>query len=221
MSVDPSLPCVLLTGFLPFGGETVNPSQAIVQALAGSVLGGHRVVGAALPVAFATAPSQLAMLIERERPTVVLSLGQAGGRSELALERVAINLIDARIADNDGAQPIDTAVLADAPDAYFSTLPLKAMRARVQSLGIPCALSLTAGSYVCNQVFFTLAHLMATRFPGLRGGFLHVPWLPQQAAHHCGQPSMALDTMIAGVRAALECAIDTETDLRVRGGTTH
>jgi len=212
---------VLLTGFEPFGGESSNSSQEIVRALDGKRVLGHRIVGAVLPVAFVPAPLQLAELIDRHQPSVVLALGQAGGRSELSLERIAINLIDARIRDNEGLQPIDEAVVAGAPDAYFSSLPLKAMQARLQALGIPAALSLTAGSYLCNQVFFALAHLIATRHAGIRGGFIHVPWLPQQAAGHPGQPSMALDTMIAGVRAALECALASSQDLHVAGGATH
>lgn len=212
-------PTILLTGFEPFGGERVNPAREIVLALDGTNIGAHRVIGAILPVAFAPTLPLLDALLEEHRPRLVLALGQAGGCSELSLERVAINLIDARIADNDGLQPIDQAAVADAPNAYFSTLPLKAMQARLRTLGIPAALSLSAGSYVCNQTFFVLAHLLETRWPGARGGFMHVPWLPQQASQHPGQPSMALETMIAGVRAALECALTTERDLSVAGGT--
>lgn len=213
-------PAILLTGFEPFGGERVNPSREIVLALDGDVVAAHRVVGAVLPVAFASTYALLEALLEEHRPRLVLALGQAGGRGEISLERVAINLIDARIADNDGLQPIDEAVIADAPGAYFSTLPLKAMQARLRDLGIPAALSLSAGSYVCNQTFFALAHLLATRWPGVRGGFVHVPSLPEQAARQPGQPSMALETMVAGVRAALDCAVRTESDLSVAGGTT-
>ncbi|MEP7044490.1 MAG: pyroglutamyl-peptidase I [Dokdonella sp.] len=212
---------VLLTGFEPFGGESNNPSQDIVGALDGEVLHAHRVIGAVLPVAFTPAPLALQDLIERHRPTLVLALGQAGGCSELSLERVAINLIDARIRDNEGLQPIDTPVVAGAPAAYFSSLPLKAMQAHLHALGIPAALSLSAGSYLCNQVFFALAHLIATRHPAIRGGFMHVPWLPAQAARYPGQPSMALETMVVGVRAALECALTTTRDLHVAGGATH
>ncbi|MFI4970389.1 MAG: pyroglutamyl-peptidase I [Lysobacterales bacterium] len=212
---------ILLTGFEPFGGERVNPSQEIVRALDGGTIAGHRVVGAILPVAFAATLPMLEDLLARHRPHLALALGQAGGRSELSLERVAINLIDARIADNQGSQPIDEAVVADAPGAYFSSLPLKAIEAHLRALGIPVAPSLSAGSFVCNHAFFALAHLIATRHPHARGGFMHVPWLPEQAAHHPGQPSMALDTMIAGVRAALECALATPHDLDVAGGATH
>ncbi|MBO9662629.1 pyroglutamyl-peptidase I [Dokdonella sp.] len=213
-------PAILLTGFESFGGERINPSREIVLALDGETIGAHRVVGAILPVAFSPTHVLLEALLEEHRPRLVLALGQAGGRGEISLERVAVNLIDARIADNDGLQPIDEAIVEGAPGAYFSTLPLKAMRARLHDLGIPAALSLSAGSYVCNQVFFVLAHLLATRWPQARGGFVHVPLLPEQAVHHPGQPSMALETMLAGVRAALECALANGSDLRVAGGTT-
>jgi pyroglutamyl-peptidase len=210
---------ILLTGFEPFGGERINPSQQIVRALDGEIITGHRVVGAILPVAFAAIVPLLENLLATHRPVLVLALGQAGGRSEISLERVAVNLIDARIADNEGLQPIDEAVIADAPGAYFSTLPVKAIEAHLRALGVPAAPSLSAGSFVCNQVFFGLAHLLATQHAGVRGGFMHVPWLPEQAALHGGQPSMALATMIDGVRAALECVIATRRDLRVAGGT--
>lgn len=214
-------PCVLLTGFEPFGGETVNPSQEIVRTLDGTMIAGHRVAGSVLPVSFAATLPMLEALVERHRPALVLALGQAGGRSEIALERVAVNLIDARIADNDGLQPIDAAVIVDAPPAYFTRLPSKAIVACLRERGIPAAPSLSAGSFVCNQVFFAVAHLLATRLPQARGGFVHVPWLPQQAARQPGQPSMALATMIDGVRAAIECALTVREDHVTSGGTTH
>lgn len=212
-------PCVLLTGFEPFGGERINPSQEIVRALDGEIVQAHRIIGAILPVTFAATVPHLQDLLGKHRPALVLALGQAGGRSELSLERVAINLIDARIVDNDGAQPVDAPVVDGAPPAYFSTLPVKAIEARLRALGIPAGASLSAGSFVCNQAFYALAHLLATRHPEVRGGFMHVPWLPQQAALHSGQPSMALDVMIEGVRAALDCALATVDDLHVAGGT--
>jgi len=210
---------ILLTGFEPFGGDALNPSQEIVRALDGETVGAHRIVGAVLPVAFATAPALLDALVERHRPAIVLALGLAGGRGELSFERIAVNLIDARIADNEGAQPIDEAVVASAPPAYFSTLPLKAIVADLRARGIPAGLSLSAGTFVCNQVFFALAHQLTTHHPQVRGGFLHVPWLPEQAARHPGQPSMALATMVEGVHAALECALAVRDDLRESGGT--
>lgn len=209
---------ILLTGFEPFAGEAANPSQRIVQALDGTIVAGHRIAGALLPVEFEATLPLLERLLERHRPALVLALGLAGGRCELSLERIAVNLVDARIPDNAGRQPVDVPVVADAPAAYLSTLPLKAMRAHLQARGIPAALSLSAGTYVCNQVFFALSHLLATRRADARGGFVHVPWLPEQAARHAGQPSMALETMVAGVRAALECALATREDSAIAGG---
>jgi len=214
-------PKVLLTGFEPFGGERINPSRELVRALDGEIVNGHRVMTAILPVTFSSTLPMLEALLETHRPMLALAIGQAGGCSELRIERVAANLIDARIPDGSGQQPVDVPIIEGAPDAYFSTLPVKAMLARLRALGVPAALSQSAGLYVCNQVFFALMHLVATQYPGLRAGFIHVPWLPEQAARHHGQPSMALSTMVDGVRAALECAIATRRDLRVAGGDIH
>jgi pyroglutamyl-peptidase len=216
-----TLPKVLLTGFEPFDGERVNPSAEIARALDGEIVREHRIVTAILPVAFASTLPKLEALLDRHRPALAIATGQAGGRSELAIERIAANLVDARIPDADGAQPIDERVIDGAPDAYFATLPVKAMLERLRKLGIPAGLSQTAGAYVCNQAFFALSHLVATRHRDTRAGFVHVPWLPEQAARHAGQPSMALGTMVAGVRAAIECALATRKDRRVAGGSTH
>jgi pyroglutamyl-peptidase len=216
-----SEPVVLVAGFEPFAGESVNPSAEIARSLDGEAIAGHRVVGAVLPVSFADAPIALADLLERLRPALVIALGQAGGRSEISLERIAVNLIDARIADNAGLQPIDQAVLEGGPGAYFSSLPVKAMCAAMCELDVPTALSLSAGSFVCNQVFYWLAHLLATEHRGLRGGFIHVPWLPAQLAAHPGEPSLPLPTMLRGIRAAIGRALATTTDLEVAGGSTH
>lgn len=215
------MPNVLLTGFEPFDGERLNPSGEIARALDGEIVREHRIVGAILPVAFASTLPKLDALLDMHRPVLAIATGQAGGRSELSIERIAANLVDARIPDADGEQPIDVRVVDDAPDAYFSTLPVKAMLERLRGLGIPAALSQSAGAYVCNQAFFALAHLVATRHRAMRAGFVHVPWLPEQATRHAGQPSMALETMIEGVRAAIEVALSTRDDLRFAGGATH
>ena len=211
----------LVTGFTPFGGETVNPSQLIAQALHGKIIAGHRIAGATLPTEFAASLPALDALIERHKPVLVLALGQAGGRAEISLERVAVNLIDARIADNVGAQPVDVPVVQNAPNAYFSTLPLKAMLAALQRAGIPAALSHTAGTFVCNQVFYGLAHALARSRRRVRGGFIHVPYLPEQAARHMGAPDMSLETMIEAVELSLEVALTTRDDEHYAAGTTH
>lgn len=216
-----SRPVVLVLGFEPFGGETINPSAEIARRLDGRSIGEHRVVSEVLPVNFTDAPKRLAECLDQHRPELVIALGQAGGRKEISFERVAINLIDARIADNAGLQPIDAEILRGGPGAYFSTLPVKAMHAQLQALGVPSALSLSAGTFVCNQIFYWLAHLLASEHPQARGGFIHVPWLPEQAQRHPGEPGMLLELMVDGVRAAIECALRTSIDLDVAGGTTH
>ncbi len=216
-----SEPVALVTGFTPFAGDNVNPSQRIAQALDGELVAGHRVVGTVLPTEFSCVMDMLENLIQAHEPTVALALGQAGGRDGISLERVAINLIDARIADNAGLAPIDIPVVPDAPNAYFTALPVKAMLARLDGTGIAAAISHSAGTFVCNQVFFGLAHLQATRYPQLRSGFIHVPFLPDQARQHGNAPSMPLETMIDAVRSCLETALTTREDLHFPAGATH
>jgi len=213
------MPNVLLTGFEPFDADPLNPSQEIARALDGEVIAAHRVVGATLPTEFARALPTLELLIDKHRPKLVLALGLAGGSAGISLERVAINLIDARIADNAGEQPVDVAVVENAPNAYFSTLPIKAMLARLREAQIPAQISHSAGTFVCNQVFFGLAHLLAVRHRRVRGGFVHVPWLPAQTARRGGAPSLALDDMLAAVRICLETALTTPADLHFAAGT--
>jgi pyroglutamyl-peptidase len=214
-------PVVLLFGFEPFGGDDVNPAQEVVRELAGERIAGHRVVPAELPVTFDGAVSALAEAIARENPRLVVGIGQAGGRARISLERVAINLIDARIADNAGMQPVDAPVIDGAPSAYFSTLPVKAMLSAMQSAGVPAELSFSAGSYVCNASFFALMHLLATRYPDLRGGFIHIPYLPRQAAAHPAAPSMELGTLSKGIGIAIEAALQHREDIVLPLGETH
>lgn len=212
------MPVVLVTGFEPFGADSINPSWMAAQALHGRVVAGHRVVGAQLPTVFGAAIDTLGEQLRRHRPVLVIATGQAGGRAALSLERVAINVNDARIPDNEGAQPVDTAVIADAPAAYFTTLPIKAMLAALLDAGIAAEVSQTAGTFVCNHVFYGLMHLLATQ-PELRhtrGGFIHVPWLPGQ-----GQPSMSLDRLVAGLKVAIERALATHTDIRKEAGALN
>ena len=210
---------ILLTGFDPFGGDTVNPSWQVAQALHGQRLGGHRVVSAQLPTAFGQSLHRLAALMAAHEPALVVCLGQAGGRAALSIERVGININDARIADNAGAQPIDTPVVPGGPAAYFASLPIKAMLQGVQRAGVPCEVSQTAGTFVCNHVLYGLMHLLAGRGAGamgVRGGFIHVPWLPEQ-----GRPHLALHDMVRGLHAALWAAILAPQDIALGAGATH
>ncbi|MEJ6004126.1 pyroglutamyl-peptidase I [Paucibacter sp. AS339] len=210
---------ILLTGFEPFGGESINPAWEIARSLDGESIAGARLVAHCLPCEFGTALESLRAALAQHRPSLVLALGQAAGRASLSLERVAINVDDARIPDNAGRQPIDEPVLAGAPAAYFSTLPLKAMVAGLREAGFPSEVSQTAGTFVCNHVFFGLQHQLSGQ--GVRSGFMHVPLLPEQASHMPNQPSMSLPTMVAGVRLALQLALCTGADLRQTGGSLN
>lgn len=208
---------VLLTGFEPFGGETVNPSYSVAQALHGTTIAKHKVVALELPCEFGRSLSALDQAIAHWRPVLVLALGQAATRCDLSIERVAINVDDARIPDNRGVAPIDAPVVPGAPAAYFSTLPIKAMAAALHAAGLPASISQSAGTYVCNHVFYGLQHRLAGS--GARSGFMHLPLLPQQAARQPGQPSMTLQTMIDGVRIAVATALAVHDDLQAAGGS--
>ena len=211
-------PCVLVTGFDPFGGAVVNPSWTAVALLHGCDIDGRQVVGAQLPTEFGRSLRVLRQLLDDHRPELVLCTGQAGGRSAISLERVAINVNDARIPDNTGAQPIDTPVVPGGPDAYFTRLPIKAMLAALLVEGLRAEVSQTAGTFVCNHVFYGLMHLLATEpaYAGVRGGMVHVPWLPQQ-----GQPSMTADHIARSLEVALTCALRTGADLRIQAGALN
>jgi pyroglutamyl-peptidase len=209
---------VLLTGFEPFGGDTVNPSWLVAQALHGARLAtGVRAHALQLPCVFGQSMQVLQAAIQRQRPQLVLCLGLAGGRAEMSVERVAINLDDARIADNAGASPIDQPVVAGAPAAYFSSLPVKAMVHAMQQGGVPAALSHSAGTFVCNHVFFGLMHLLRRRRV-VRGGFMHVPLLPAQAVLQ-GQQGLELDMQVHAVRLALQAALECTQDRHDIGGS--
>ncbi|MBK8864676.1 MAG: pyroglutamyl-peptidase I [Betaproteobacteria bacterium] len=213
-------PFILLTGFEPFGGESVNPSWQVAQALHGETLAGARVRSLCLPCAFGDALDTLGAALVRQRPGIVLALGQAGGRSDFSVERIAINVDDARIACNAGRQPIDEAVVPGAPAAYFATLPIKAIVAALRSAGLPASVSQSAGTYVCNHVFYGLMHALRRR-RGVRAGFMHLPLLPEQVAARetvPAPPSLPLTTLVFGVRLALATAVTTTADLRASGG---
>lgn len=212
-------PAILITGFEPFGGEAINPAEELLRGLEGAEVAGHVVTTALLPVVFRDSLVALEREIDRVQPAIVLGVGQAGGRARLSVERVALNLIDARIPDNAGEQPVDVPVIPGAPGAYFASLPVKAMLRAMLDAGVPAELSLSAGTYVCNAVFFALRHLCATRWPQVRAGFLHVPYLPAQAAAHPAAPSLDLATMRGGVLAALEAAVTHRADTHEALGT--
>ena len=188
---------VLLTGFEPFGTATSNPSGEIVKQISGD-----NIVTAILPVAYAQSAERLLALIAEHNPGVVISLGQAEGRTQITPERVAINLDDARLADNEGVMRNDVKILEDGPDAYFSTLPIKEIVNAIQAKGIPAAVSLSAGAFLCNHVFYVAQNKFVGT--GVRSGFIHVPLMDSQAPEFPGLPTMPLDQMVTAVRAMLE-----------------
>lgn len=149
---------ILLTGFEPFGGETLNPSAEIARQLHGTMIAGHVVVGALLPCVFGAARTELKKQIRTIRPALIICLGQAGGRVDITPERVALNLDDARIPDNAGQQPVDAVITRSGPIAYWSTLPIKAIVRALQQRGLPASVSQTAGTFVCNHIFYSLMH---------------------------------------------------------------
>ena len=190
---------LLITGFEPFGGESINPSWEAVRTLPDRI-GCYELIKARIPVEFGRAAEYTAEMAGKYSPDVIICTGEAGGRSGLTPEMVAINLRAATIPDNAGYQPDDLPVVPDAPAAYFATIPVRRMAAAIGALGIPCAVSYSAGAYVCNDIFYTLLH----RYSGTptRVGFIHVPYLPEQAAD--GKPSLTLEDIVRALTAAIE-----------------
>ena len=216
---------MLLTGFEPFGGESINPSWQAVKQLHGQIIADHKVECVELPCEYGRSLEHLYQAIEQNQPALVLCIGQAGGRAHISIERIAINIDDARIADNAGNQPIDTAIITDAPAAYFAKLPIKAMFKGLVEAGIPAEVSNTAGTYVCNHVMFGLLHYIARHFgendESIRGGFIHIPFLPEQAVHHGGAPSMSQTTVVDALKLLIKNGLSSEADLKLAAGTTH
>lgn len=211
------MPTVLLTGFDAFGGDAVNPSWLAAQALHDEVLCCHRIVAAQLPTTFAGSGPALLKLLRMHKPALVVCVGLAGGRPALSLERIAINVDDARIADNAGAQPVDAPVVKSGPAAYFSTLPIKAMLRDLTAASVAVEVSQTAGTFVCNHVFYVLMHaLKKQRKSSTRGGFIHVPYLPGQ-----GAPCMPLVDVVLGLRLTIACALGTEQDALIGAGALN
>lgn len=208
----------LVTGFEPFGGEATNPSWEICTQLPRSIAG-LTVETCRVPCEFRHSIEVVAAAIERHRPTLVLCLGQAGGRAHLCVERVAINVDDARIADNAGERPVDEAIAANGPPAYFATLPVKAMAAAMRAAGAPAEVSNTAGTYVCNHLMYGVLHFLAASGRDARAGFIHVPYAEHQVLDKPGVPALSIATMTQGVEAAIAAARRHSRDIKVSEGT--
>ncbi|MDN4593713.1 pyroglutamyl-peptidase I [Polycladomyces subterraneus] len=209
---------VLLTGFDPFGGEPVNPASEAIQRLSTKNFDNIELVTKQIPTVFHKSIEVLKQAIQEVQPNVVICVGQAGGRSDITVERVAINVDDARIPDNEGNQPIDDPIVPDGPVAYWSSLPIKAIVKNIREADIPASVSQTAGTFVCNHLFYGLSHLIATEFPSIRGGFIHIPYLPEQAIRHAGAPSMSLDHIVQALEIAVQTSVTQTVDIQAMGG---
>ena len=210
---------LLLTAFDPFGGDAINPALEAVKLVADKI-GRFDIVKLEVPTVFRKSIDTVAKAIEEEKPDVVLCIGQAGGRFEITPERVAINVDDARIKDNEGNQPIDTKIFEDGENAYFTTLPIKAMVEAIREANLPAAVSNTAGTFVCNHLMYGVLYTLAKKYSHIKGGFTHVPFIPAQVARRTPvAPYMALEDIKRGLEAAI-AAIDKnlDADINVNGG---
>jgi len=211
---------ILVTGFDPFGGEKINPAIESVKKLPDEIAGAQ-IVKLEIPTVCHRSLEVIDEAIAKYDPDVVLSIGQAGGRSDITVERIGINIDDCRIPDNAGQQIIDEPVFADGPAAYFVNIPIKAMVINIQKQNIPASVSNTAGTFVCNHVTYGVRHIIETKYPGKRSGFIHIPFLPEQVIDKKNMPSMSLETIVKALIAAIETIVETTEDIKVTGGATH
>lgn len=209
---------VLLTGFEPFGGETINPAYEAIKLLPQQI-GGAAIVKKEIPVVFDEGAEVVLQTIRTEKPDIVISVGQAGGRTGITPEFVGINYQDARIPDNAGNQPLSHRIKEDGENAYFSLLPVKAMVTAMKEAGIASSVSYSAGTYVCNDVMFQLLYAVQKEFPGVRAGFIHVPFMTEQVADKPQVPALPLETISKGLALCVEAAIRHPQDIQQIGGT--
>ena len=211
---------VLVTGFDPFGGEPINPAWEAVKAMK-DTLAGAEIIKLQIPTVVGKSIEKIHQKMKELQPDLVISVGQAGGRFGVTPERVAINVTDARIPDNEGNQPIDEPIFPDGPAAYFSNLPVKAMVQAIKDAGYPSVLSNSAGTYICNHVMYGILYYIEKEFPNVLGGFIHVPYAPSQVVNKPSTPSMALADITASLEAAVAAAINSKEDVRAVGGEIH
>lgn len=200
---------ILITGFEPFGGESINPSYEAIKLLPDSI-NDAQIIKRQVPTVFRKSIEELEKLIKEFNPDIVISVGQAGGRAEISIERVAINIDDANIKDNEGNQPVDETIFEDGENAYFSNLPIKAMVEKIKKGGIPASISNSAGTFVCNHIMYGLLYLIDKKYPHIKGGFIHVPYLPEQVVDKRNTPSMSLDNIKKALILAIETIIENE-----------
>ena len=211
---------LLLTAFSPFGGEEINPSLEAVKLVKDKILETD-IIKLEVPTVFGKSIKIVADAIEKERPDYVLCIGQAGGRYGITPERVAINIDDARIPDNEGNQPIDRPIFADGEPAYFSGLPVKAMVEEIRKEGLPASLSNSAGTYVCNHLMYGVLYTLSKKYKGVKGGFIHVPFIPEQTVDKSDKPSMSLPDIVRGLEAAIRAISRNNEDVKSAEGSEY
>lgn len=211
---------VLITGFTPFDGEAINPAYEAVKNLE-DMINGAQIIKREISTVFHKSIEELDNLMEKENPDIVICVGQAGGRVDISIERIGINIDDARIPDNEGNQLIDEKIYQDGENAYFSSLPIKAMVARIREEGIPASISNTAGTFVCNHLMYGLLYLIHNKYPSIRGGFIHVPYSTEQVITKGNVASMSIEDITKGLGFAIEAALDYKVDIKTVEGKTH
>lgn len=208
---------ILVTGFDPFGGEKINPAIESVKKLPNTIAGAD-IIKLEIPTVCRKSLAKIKEAMEQHHPDVVLSVGQAGGRFDITVERIGINIDDCRIPDNEGNQPIDEKIYPDGPDAYFATLPIKAMVSAIKEAGLPASVSNTAGTFICNHVLYGVRYLCEHEFPGTKSGFIHIPFMTSQVTNKPNMPSMNLDDIVKGLTVAIETIVKTQEDIKITGG---
>lgn len=209
---------ILVTGFDPFGGEPINPAIESVKKLPDNIAGAE-IIKLEIPTVRGKSLEKIEKAIQEHNPDIILSVGQAGGRFDITVERVGINMDDFRIPDNEGNQVIDEPVFSDGDNAYFVKLPVKAMVQNIQKNKIPASVSYTAGTFVCNHVLYGVLYLVEKKYKGKKSGFIHIPFLPEQVVDKRNMPSMELNTIVKGLTAAIEAIVENAEDIKETGGT--
>ena len=209
---------ILVTGFDPFGGEPINPAIESVKKLPDNIAGAE-IIKLEIPTVRGKSLEKIEKAIQEHNPDIILSVGQAGGRFDITVERVGINMDDFRIPDNEGNQVIDEPVFSDGDNAYFVKLPVKAMVQNIQKNKIPASVSYTAGTFVCNHVLYGVLYLVEKKYKGKKSGFIHIPFLPEQVVDKRNIPSMELNTIVTGLTAAIDAIVENAEDITETGGT--
>lgn len=208
---------ILVTGFDPFGGEKINPALEVIKLLPDNILG-NEIKVLEIPTVWRESIKKIEEEIKNFEPDFILSIGQAGGRTDISIERVAINIDDYRIEDNAGNQPIDEKIFEDGENAYFSTLPIKAIQNEILKHKIPASISNTAGTFVCNHVFYGVRYLIEKKYKDIKSGFIHIPYLPEQVLNKSDTGSMSLETILKAIQIAIQVIFENETDIKISAG---